>query len=58
MDDAAHLAEIGKTADAVVKLGDLHVKVDALLAAGRISAESAGLLTMEIAAVTECLGTP
>jgi hypothetical protein len=57
VDDAANLVEVGKTADAGVKLGDLQTKVDALAAAGRISAESAALLTADIAAATQCLGT-
>ena len=44
IDDAQALASIGKTSDAVTKLSNFTVKVDQLEAAGRISAESAGLL--------------
>ena len=55
VDDAAALAEVGKPADAVVKLTNLQLKVDQLAAAGRISAEAAALLTADIAATAGCL---
>ncbi|MFE5671579.1 hypothetical protein ACFQ58_08215 [Agromyces sp. NPDC056523] len=57
VDDASDLADAGKTADAVVKLGNLQVKVDDLAAADRISAESAALLTTETANATGCLSS-
>jgi hypothetical protein len=46
---------VGKTGDAVVKLTNLQTKVDDLAAAGRISGESAALLTGDISSATECL---
>jgi hypothetical protein len=59
VDDAEALAKIGKTADAVTKLGNFTVKVDQLEAAGRISAESATELRKEAATTIACLqGTP
>jgi hypothetical protein len=57
--DAQALASIGKTTDAITKLGDFTVKVDQLEAAGRISAESAALLRADADAASACLqGTP
>jgi hypothetical protein len=55
--DAEDLAspEIGKTSDAVKKLGDFTVKVDQLEAAGRISAEDADQLRAEAQATIACL---
>jgi hypothetical protein len=53
--DAEYLASIGKTSDAVQKLSDYTVKVDQLEAAGRISAESAGLLRSDTQATIACL---
>ena len=55
IDDAQALASIGKTSDAVKKLSDFTVKVDQLEAAGRISAESAGLLRSDAQATITCL---
>ena len=57
VDDATALVAVGKTADAVVKLANLQTKVDDLAAAGRISPESAALLTADITAATQCLVT-
>jgi hypothetical protein len=59
VDDAEALAAIGKTADAVTKLGNFTVKVDQLEAAGRISPDSATQLRGEAATTIACLqGTP
>lgn len=55
VDDAQTLASIGKTSDAVKKLGDFTVKVDQLEAAGRISAESAAQLRSDAQATIGCL---
>jgi len=55
VDDAQYLASIGKSSDAVKKLGDYTVKVDQLEAAGRISAESAGQLRSDAQATIVCL---
>ena len=55
VDDAQNLASIGKTSDAVKKLGDFTVKIDQLEAAGRISAESADQLRSDAQASTVCL---
>ena len=55
VDDAQTLASIGKTSDAVKKLGDFTVKVDQLEAAGRISAESADQLRSDAQATIVCL---
>ena len=52
VDDAQSLASIGKTSDAVTKLGDFTVKVDQLEAAGRISAD---LLRSDAQAAIACL---
>lgn len=57
VEDATALVEAGKTPDAVVKLTNLQTKVDQLAAAGRISIESAALLTADVGAATECLAT-
>ena len=53
--DAETLASIGKTSDAVKKLGDFTVKIDQLEAAGRISAESAVQLRSDAQATIICL---
>ena len=56
--DAQYLASIGKTSDAVKKLGDFTVKVDQLEAAGRISdisPVSAGDLRSDAQATITCL---
>ena len=55
VNDAETLASIGKTSDAVKKLGDFTVKVDQLEAAGRIDAESAAQLRSEAQATIVCL---
>jgi hypothetical protein len=55
VEDATALVDVGKTGDAVVKLTNLQTKVDDLAAAGRISGESAALLTGDISSATECL---
>lgn len=55
VEDATTLVTVGKTADAIVKLTNLQTKVDDLAAAGRISGESAALLTADISSATECL---
>ena len=55
VDDATTLVNVGKTADAIVKLTNLQTKVDELAAAGRISPESAALLTADISSATACL---
>ena len=55
VEDATTLVTVGKTADAIVKLTNLQTKVDELAAAGRISGESAALLTADISSATECL---
>ncbi len=55
VDDAAALASIGKTSDAVKKLSDFTVKVDQLEAAGRISAEDAELLRSDAQETIDCL---
>jgi hypothetical protein len=55
VDDAQNLASIGKSFDAVKKLGDFTVKVDQLEAAGRIDAESAAQLRSEAQATIVCL---
>ena len=55
VDDAQTLASIGKTSDAVKKLGDFTVKVDQLEAAGRISAESADQLRSDAQATIVCV---
>ena len=55
VEDATALVTVGKTADAIVKLTNLQTKVDDLAAAGRISGESAALLTADISSATECL---
>jgi hypothetical protein len=55
VDDAETLASIGKSSDAVKKLGDFTVKVDQLEAAGRISAESADQLRSDAQATIVCL---
>ena len=57
VEDATALVDAGKPADAVVKLTNLQTKVDELAAAGRISTDSAALLTTDIAAATVCLTT-
>ena len=57
VEDATALVEAGKAPDAVVKLTNLQTKVDQLAAAGRISTESAALLTADIGAARECLTT-
>ena len=53
--DATALLESGKVTDALVKLANLQTKVDELAAAGRISAESAALLTADVRAATACI---
>ena len=55
VDDAETLASIGKTSDAVKKLGDFTVKVDQLEAAGRIDGESADLLRSNAQATIVCV---
>ena len=55
VNDAQALASMGKTSDAVTKLGDFTVKVDQLEAAGRIDAESADELRSEAQASIVCL---
>ena len=55
VDDATTLVNVGKTADAIVKLTNLQTKVDELATAGRISPESAALLTADISSATACL---
>ena len=55
IDDAQGLASIGKSSDAVAKLGNFTVKVDQLEATGRISAESAELLRSDAQAAITCL---
>jgi hypothetical protein len=55
VDDAEGLASIGKTSDAVKKLGDFTVKVDQLEAAGRISSDSAKELRSDAQATIACL---
>ena len=55
VDDAETLASIGKTSDALKKLGDFTVKVDQLEAAGRINAESADLLRSDAQATITCV---
>ena len=55
VEDATALVTVGKSADAIVKLTNLQTKVDDLAAAGRISGESAALLTADISSATECL---
>ena len=55
VNDAETLASIGKSSDAVKKLGDFTVKVDQLEAAGRIDAEGADQLRSEAQAAIVCL---
>ena len=55
VDDAQTLASIGKSSDAVKKLGDFTVKVDQLEAAGRIDAESANQLRSDAQATIVCV---
>lgn len=55
VEDATALVTVGKSADAIVKLTNLQTKVDDLAAAGRISGESAALLTADISSATGCL---
>lgn len=55
VEDATALVTVGKSANAIVKLTNLQTKVDDLAAAGRISGESAALLTADISSATECL---
>ena len=53
--DVTALLASGKVADALVKLENLRTKVDELAAAGRISADSAALLTADVQAATACI---
>ena len=53
--DVTALLASGKVADALVKLENLQTKVDELAAAGRISADSAALLTADVQAATACI---
>lgn len=55
VEDATALVTVGKSANAIVKLTNLQTKVDDLAAAGRISGESAALLTADISSATGCL---
>jgi hypothetical protein len=55
--DVTALLDARKTADALVKLANLQMKVDELAAANRISAESAALLTADIDAATACVSS-
>ena len=55
VDDATALVAGGKTADTLVKLGNLRTKVGQLAEGGRISPESAALLTADIDAASGCL---
>ena len=53
--DATALLDAGKTANALVKLADLQTKVNELVAANRIGAQSAADLTADIEAATTCI---